>query len=242
MYHFLKKIVKAIIPKRFLFKNEPFFRFFYGIFFIGTKHKCTICNHKLSSFVSDSSLCPFCGSLPRSRRLWKLLNEDRVLNGKVLHFSPSRSLYRKLKKNKTISYFSSDFEDEFLADHKFDITNIDQPDNTFELIICYHILEHIIDDSKAMSELFRVLAPSGKIYLQTPFKEGTIYEDFSITSPQERKLHFGQEDHVRVYSIEGLKQRLKTVGFDISVRTFVNSEKSDYFGLYNEETILILSK
>ena len=64
----------------------------------------------------------------------------------MLHFSPSRSLYRVLKKLKTINYFSTDFENEFLADYKYDITNINQNNEKFDTIICYHILEHVTEN------------------------------------------------------------------------------------------------
>ncbi|WP_232731955.1 methyltransferase domain-containing protein [Confluentibacter lentus] len=245
MYIFIKETIKALIPKDFLFKNEQIFRFPYAIFFIGNNHKCNICQKKLRSFIllkNDDLLCPFCGSLSRKRRLWHLLNHNNVLNGNLLHFSPSRSLYRILRKNKAITYYSSDFENEFLADYKFDITNINQESEKFDTIICYHILEHIIDDHKAISELYRVLKPKGSVYIQTPFKEGDIYEDYSIIAPEERKKHFGQDNHVRIYSIEGLKNRLMNNGFNVSAKTLNETDGDSYYGLKSPETILIATK
>jgi ubiquinone/menaquinone biosynthesis C-methylase UbiE len=187
-------------------------------------------------------ICPFCGSLSRNRRLWKLLNENNSVQGTILHFSPSRSLYRKLKRNKKINYYSSDFEDEFLADYKFDITNIAQADNKFDTIVCYHVLEHIVDDKKAMNELYRVSKPNGIAYIQTPFKKGNIYENYSITTPEKRKEHFGQDDHVRIYSIKGLKKRLEEAGFSVIEKSFNPSKEDFYFGLMSQETVLILTK
>lgn len=245
MYSFIKKTLKSLIPRHFLFKNELFFRYFYGIFYTGNAHQCNICDKKLKAFVkleNEDLLCPFCGSLSRNRRLWKILNNNNALKGNVLHFSPSRNLYREIKKNKNINYFSSDFENEFLADYKFDITDINQKDETFDTIICYHILEHIIDDQKAMSELYRVLKPNGRIYIQTPFKEGEVYEDDSITSPEERLEHFGQEDHVRVYSVNELKVRLKKNGFNVMIKKFDNSMNYIYSGLKPSEIVLIVNK
>jgi SAM-dependent methyltransferase len=243
VYNFLKKNIKSILPNSFVFKNELFLRYFYGILYIGKKHHCNICKHNLRSFIdSKKQICPFCGSLPRTRRLWQFINNDNCLNGNVLHFSPSRSLYRKLKKQGEIDYYSSDYEDEFLSDYKFDITQIKQPDEKFEFIICYHILEHIIDDMKAISELYRVLNEKGTIYLQTPFKDGDIYEDSSITSPERRKEHFGQDDHVRIYSVKGLKERLEQMGFNVLVKDFISSDDDLYFGFKSPETILVLTK
>ena len=245
MYNFIKKSIKSIISKEFLFKNELFFRYFYGVFYLGNKHQCNICQKKLSAFVeleNEDLLCPFCGSLSRNRRLWKLVNENKALKGDLLHFSPSRNLYRALKKNQNINYYSTDFEDEFLADYKFDITNITQIDESFDTIICYHILEHITNDQKAMTELYRVLKPNGNIYIQTPFKEGDTYEDDSIILPEERLKYFGQDDHVRIYSRDGLKNRLEQNGFQVEQKTFQLKEEDYYFGFMSPETVLIAKK
>lgn len=245
MYNSIKKSLKSIVPKQFLFKNELFLRSFYGVFYLGKKHQCNICEKKLKAFVTLENkdlLCPFCGSLSRNRRLWKILNDDNALNGNVLHFSPSRNLYRRLKSDQNINYFSSDFENEFLADYKFDITKIPQSDETFDTIICYHILEHITDDQSAMSELYRVLKPNGTIYIQTPFKTGEIYEDNTVTSSKDRLKHFGQEDHVRIYSVEGLTERLKKASFKVEQKLFEENEDDFYLGLKSSETVLIAKK
>ena len=95
---------------------------------------------------------------------------------------------------------------------------------------------------KAISELYRVLNEKGTIYLQTPFKGGDIYEDYSITSPEKRKEHFAQDDHVRIYSVKGLKQRLEEVGFYVLVKDFIPSNNDLYFGFKSSETILVLTK
>lgn len=245
MYTYFKASIKGLIPKKILFKNELFFRFFHGVFYLGNKHKCNICAKNLRAFIvlkNQDLLCPFCGSLSRNRRLWFLLNQKKYLKGNVLHFSPSRSLFRMLKKMKSINYFSSDFEDEFLADYKFDITKIDQNPNKFDIIICYHILEHITDDKKAMAELYRVLKPDGTIFIQTPLKTGNIYEDDCITTPEARIKHFGQHDHVRIYSAEGLMDRLTSQGLKVSVKHYQAQKNDFYFGFKSPETVLIVTK
>ena len=90
-----------------------------------------------------------------------------------------------------------------------------------------------------MSELYRVLKPNGTLLIQTPFKEGEIYEDYSITTEAERLKHFGQEDHVRIYSINGLKDRLQNVGFKIEILQF---QEEDYFGFSDNEQLIIAKK
>jgi SAM-dependent methyltransferase len=242
MYKSLKKSVKSIIPESILFQFEEILRWPVGLWYSGSKHQCLVCGKKLSGFIvlkNGDYICPFCGSLPRTRRLWKFLFEDLKVKGKVLHFSPSRSLYRRLKKIKTIDYVSTDFENEFLADQKYDITNLDIEDNQFDFIICYHILEHIENDVIAMKELFRVLKPGGTVIIQTPFKEGDIYENEAIKTPEARKIHFDQEDHVRIYSVEGLKKRLENTGFLLKVNTF---KADDFYGLREGENVFFAEK
>lgn len=239
MYQLLKKIVRTIFPKKTLFKIEIYFRKCYALFKKGTKHYCTICEFKASSLESlpnQDMLCPNCGSLSRDRRLWNLISTTYLKPGiHVLDFSPSRSLFRKWKKIKIVDYTASDLSGDFIADVQLDITNISKPDESYDLIICYHILEHVIEDIKAMQELFRVLKPKGTILIQTPFKDGEIYEDYKITSDAERLIHFGQEDHVRFYSVDGLKKRLESVGFTVLINQY---EKDDYLGFSNETTLL----
>jgi SAM-dependent methyltransferase len=245
MYHGIKKIAKAFIPQKFLFKYEFLFRWFIAIKYLGNKYHCNICKTKLNRFIkleSDDLLCPACGSRSRTRRLYNLLLKDNAFQGNVLHFSPSRSLYRVFKKIKSMNYFSTDFENEFLADYSIDIRKIDFEDSYFNTIICYHILEHIEEDIVAIEELIRVLKPNGICYIQTPFKDGAIYEDASKTSESQRIEAFGQKDHVRIYSVKGLKERLEQVGFEVSVTTFTPQKEDVFVGYQSPETILIASK
>lgn len=245
MYAHLKALIKTIIPQKFLFKHELLFRRLIAVAYLGNKHQCEICRTQLNRFIkiqTNDLLCPACGSLSRTRRLHHLLLKNKALRGDILHFSPSRSLYRTFKKMEAIRYFSTDFEDEFIADYKIDIRKIDFKEAYFNTIICYHILEHIEDDMMAMEELFRVLHPNGSCYIQTPFKKGPIYEDFTKTTKSQRLEAFGQEDHVRIYSVEGLKQRLEKVGFKVAVKTFESQETDHYWGYRAPETVLIATK
>lgn len=243
MYNTFKKIAKKIIPKKILFKYEYHFRKLFHFKYKGDNYQCNICKSKLKEFVilkGKDLLCPACGSRSRTRRLWHILQQDITLQGNVLDFSPARILYQKHKQNKNIHYFATDFANEFIADFNYDITAIPHNDNFFDFIICYHVLEHIENDHKAIAELFRVLKPTGICILQTPFKDGEIYEDFSITTPSERLKAFGQNDHVRIYSREGLKNRLEKEGFQVNIKMFSNAK--NVFNGFQEETVLFAKK
>ena len=154
IYKILKSIIRSFFPVKIIFKCEPFLRKLFYLFYIGKKFKCLVCNKQLRSFIShyNDKLCPNCGSSSRDRRLYKLITEKFLTNGmSILDFSPSRSYYGKFKKNVSINYQASDLSNNFIAEHKFDLTKVDFEDNIFDLIICYHVLEHLIDDNKAVN-------------------------------------------------------------------------------------------
>lgn len=243
MYKALKHIIKLLLPNHFIAKHKTKLRSIVAVFYKGSKYQCNICDFNMRQFIQTENslkLCPNCGSLSRTRQLWNFL--EHVLDYKtVLHFSPTEALKNKIKETTTAIYISSDYAGEFNADKALNVEVIDEPDASYDVVICYHVLEHVINDTKAMSELYRILKPDGICYIQTPFKEGTIYEDYSITSETERLNHFGQKDHVRIYSIEGLKSRLEAVDFKVEIKT-IKSEANHKFGFSEEETVIIAHK
>ena len=244
MYYTFKKIITQIIPRKLLFEQEDNLRKIYAVFYIGNQFECNICNKNLNQFIETKThdfLCPNCGSLQRNRRLWNLLQKDYLQeNIKILDFSPSRCLFRKLKKFPDIIYHSTDLSNDFMADFKYDITKLPIKSDSYNLIICYHILEHIVDDVTAMKELFRVLKPGGKALVQTPFKNEAIYEDYAIITENDRLKHFGQKDHVRIYSVAALKTRLTNCGFDVVVLENFGSDAK--YNLNPSEKVLELTK
>jgi SAM-dependent methyltransferase len=215
----------------------------YYLTHIGDKYECNICNKSNRSFIKTETdkLCPRCGSIQRTRRLWQLLSDEFLKDDiMILDFSPSRSIYRVMKKG-DFSYVSSDLSGDFISDKAYNIKDIDSADETYDLIICYHILEHIDEDEKAMRELWRVLKKDGYCLIQTPYKDGEIYEDETIKTMEDRKVHFGQSDHVRIYSVNGLKNRLENVGFLVEVRDFVEDDENNN-GFSVNETVLVCYK
>jgi SAM-dependent methyltransferase len=245
MYNFLKKLILRILPKGILFRAEPFLRRIYYPFYRGRAFHCNICNSGLRRFIpmpDGDLLCPNCGSISRDRRLWELINAEFIReNTRILDFSPSRSLYRKFTSLHTVSYNATDISGDFISDAGYDITGIDAETGSYDLLICYHILEHVEDDRKAMEELYRVLSGEGACIVQTPFREGDINEDPSIVSAEDRLEHFGQEDHVRIYSVSGLEKRLSEAGFSVEVRDYA-VEPGNAGGFQERETILICRK
>jgi SAM-dependent methyltransferase len=245
MYHHVKRLLKTIIPKKVLFRIEPVVRSLYYLFYRGKDYQCNVCGKELRQYIhtqDNEKMCPNCGSISRNRRLWELLDSTYLKeNVSVLDFSPSRCLFRKLKGDVRIQYTGTDLSDDFLSDKAFDITAMDVPGGTYDIVICYHILEHVDNDLLAMKELHRVLKNKGTCIVQTPFKHGGIYEDESVQSAEDRLKHFGQEDHVRIYSVPGLKERLEKAGFHVSVNDYIE-EPENKFGFKTKETVLFCKK
>ena len=196
MYQAFKKVFKKIIPRTFFRQYESYFRNIIYLFFKGDKYQCNICHAKLKSFLqlpNQDLLCPKCGSLARTRRLYQIIIEKKLLKGKILHFSPPACLAKKLSQYTDIQYISSDFEKEFKAEKRYDLTNIEAAANEFDLFLAYHVLEHIEEDILAMKELYRITKKGGFGLIQTPFQSGQIYEDNSIKTEEERLKHFGKK-------------------------------------------------
>lgn len=243
-YNIVKILYKTLpkpITREVARLRKPVMKLFYS----GQQNFCNVCSTHLRHFVKTQcgeSVCPVCGSLPRQRRLVTLVGSlaDKHHFSKVLHFSPLPELSVRFR-HTFQHYFSSDFSDEFPADLKLDIRNITADDNSFDLIICYHVLEHIDDDRRAMHELYRVTAPGGLTLVQTPFKEGDTYENPAIVSPQDRLEHFGQEDHVRIYGVTDLTKRLSEAGFVVEVQRFDELDDPK-LGLKAGEIVLICKK
>ena len=145
-----------------------------------------------------------------------ILSPDKTIN--LLHIAPEKNLQKILKSFSHIEYISRDLNPLMNCDIRLDIIDMNFEDNFFDVIICIHVLEHIEDDQKAMSELFRVLKPERIAILQVPISKTLkeTFEDFSITTPKGREKHFGQKDHVRIHG-KNYKNRLESVGFKVDL-------------------------
>ena len=166
--------------------------------------------------LRPNALCPGTLSLERHRLLWLYLErETRFLEQslKVLHLAPEQVLYKKFKSFEHWNYTTADL-DSPLAEVKADICALPFEENTYDLILCNHVLEHIQDHIKAMEELYRVLKKGGTLIAQVPLEEQRekTFEDNSILDKKERTKVFGQYDHVRIYG-KDFYSFLDQVGF-----------------------------
>jgi SAM-dependent methyltransferase len=198
----------------------------------------------------NNVLAPGTLSLERHRLLWLYLQRETdfftaTIRKKVLHVAPEQELYKRFKKQTNIEYTTTDLLSP-LADVKADICNLPFPDNAYDLILCNHVLEHIPDDTKAMSELYRVMKPGGMGIFQIPqdLKRATTFTDDSITDPKERAKIFGQYDHVRIYGRDYF-DKLRSIGFEVIEEDYtqkLGAEWVEKYGLAPGEIIPICYK
>lgn len=225
----MKKIFKYVlnaVPRPILIRLSFVIRPLLAFFLRGNNYTDPIDGKSYRMFLPygygkqrENVLAPGTLSLERHRLLWLFLkNETPFFTAplKVLHFAPEQAFYTRFKKLKNIDYTTTDIESP-LADVKADICNLPFNTNSFDVILCNHVLEHIKDDKKAMQELFRVMKPGGWGIFQIPqdVNRKITFEDDNITDPKERAKIFGQYDHVRVYGLDFF-DKLRKVGFTVN--------------------------
>jgi len=254
---YLIEFAKAVIPARYHERAGAIHReaeiIKHVASYIGIAHRCPCCGWHLRKFlpygvvVRHNALCPRCNSLERHRLLWLYFKErtnlftDRL---RLLHFAPEQIFETAFKSLDNLDYITADLYSGS-AMVKMDITDITSEDDSFDAIICSHVLEHVVDDKKAMKEMFRVLRPGGWVIIMVPISgEEKTFEDPSIVTPEDRERFFGQWNHVRFYGRD-LKDRLESVGFDVKADGYVRElEKSKIrrYGLLESEDIYFCTK
>ena len=210
-------------------------RFYREIAFAGNKIICPLCGFRAKSFLPGglhtkrkNAKCPRCGCVERHRILWRFfINKNIVLNEvnkSLLHFAPEPALEKRLKAILP-KYKTSDFGTNY-SDYSFDLTKINCPDNQWDYLICFHVLEHVCDDREAMREMYRVLRPGGTAFIQAPIwpsESHQTFENSNILDPRDRQITFGQDDHLRIYGLD-IIDRLEESGFAVEIVRF-----SDFF-------------
>lgn len=221
----LFKIILNVIPRPLLIRLSYIIRPVLAFFLKGDKYTDPIDGKSFKTFLPygygkqrNNVLSPSILSLERHRLLWLFLNNETDFfsaEKKVLHFAPEQAFYKRFRKMKNLNYTTTDLNSP-LADVKADICNLPFKDNSYDVILCNHVLEHIPNDTKAMQELYRVLKPNGMAILQIPqdLSRAKTFEDDSITDKKERAKIFGQYDHVRVYGKDYF-DKLRSIGFKV---------------------------
>ena len=230
MKHLIKLILN-LIPRPVLQRVAEWIVPVVGLLYLGKGKQCPLCGCQRRKFLPygyvtsrENALCPNCLSLERHRLLWLwLLRESDIGRGamalpKMLHIAPEVALMRKFKKmyaREAERYVTADLESP-LADMHFDVQQIPLADESFDAIICNHIMEHVEDDRKALKELYRIMRRGGWGVILSPveLEREKTFEDDTITDPAERTRIFGQYDHRRIYGRDHAA-RLREAGFEV---------------------------
>jgi SAM-dependent methyltransferase len=250
----MKKIIGWVVrfvPRKYLQLFTGVGLKVLGVFYVGTKVKCAICDHQYSKFLPygrinarENALCPNCLSLERHRLIWLYLKDKTNFFStkfNVLHFAPEPCFINRFEKLHGNGYITADIESP-LAKVKMDIHQIPFGENHFDVVLCNHVLEHVKDDIQAMKEIYRVLKPGGLAILQVPFfspVEEKTFEDNSITDKRQREKIFGQDDHVRKYGTD-YTHRIAQSGLKPFEEKFAESfteEQAYHFGVSRAEVI-----
>jgi len=253
MFHFLLRT----IPRPILIKFSLLFSKIAPLLYYGTRYEDPISGKTYRKFLPygysgsakrSNVLCPGSLSLERHRLLWLYLKNKTdffTRNAKMLHIAPEQCFYKLFRAMKNLDYTTADLNSP-LADIHMDLHKTPFLDNTYDVIFCNHVLEHVESDSICMRELYRIMKPGGWGIFQVPIDttRAVTYEDASIVSEEDREKHYWQKDHMRLFGLD-YKSRLMEAGFEVSVDDYINTfsaELMDRYRLPKGEMIYLCKK
>ncbi|WP_296801401.1 methyltransferase domain-containing protein [uncultured Methanobrevibacter sp.] len=219
-------------------------------------YECPVCGEKFPMFLPFSrrkkAFCPNCESLERQRLIaYYFKNYTDIFSKpvKLLHFAPEPGLYNLFNNCSSIDYLPVDLELRYCVKEQVDMCSIQYGDNSFDVIYNSHVLEHVVDDVKALNELYRCVKPAsegGYVVIVIPLFRNMDYtlEKAEYNTPELRLKYYGQEDHLRKYGLD-FKDKLIAVGFDVDeliCGDFVNDDLIKKYGLIPTETIYVCKK
>jgi len=195
--------------------------------------------------------CMYCGAHDRERHLFMFFDAlglwERITSAHVLHFAPEQNLSPKIMSHAPALYVKADFYPTDDSVRKMDATDIPFADEAFDVLVANHVLEHIPDYRKALSEFYRVLKPNGLAILQTPYSRllKANFEDDGITGDAARWFFYGQEDHVRVFGEEAFFRALEDAGFKLRIQrhdAYFDAATTVRYGVPAREDLVMLEK
>lgn len=213
----------------------------------GLKEEIFKRHHIIGGGYRENCICPCCKVNDRERWIYYVLQKKLSVNewsGRVLHFAPEKKITDYIRQNQSIDYYTCDIVSG-RAMHVVDITDIPFKENTFDYIISNHVIEHIENEKKAVSEIKRVLKSNGKWIFSFPIcTDMKTYENDDVVLPEDRLKEYGQEDHVRLYGHD-YKERFENYGLKIKIfspeREMSNQDILKY-GFIKDDVILVATK
>lgn len=199
---------------------------------------------------AERHACPMCGAHDRERHL--LLYFERLSpavayqGSRILHFAPEKSLSQFFQSQSLSRYVQADLMPDRPGIEAVDLSRMPYPDSSFDLVVANHVLEHVTDDRRALSEIVRVLRAGGAALLQTPFSVllANTIEEPELKSAEARKALFGQEDHVRLYGSD-FEDRVCSAGLIscvVSHSTLLSDIEPRRYGVNAREPMMLFRK
>lgn len=200
---------------------------------------------------ADEYSCPFCYALDRDRLcalfLQELLEKTKTLEINILDIAPSGAIKKFIYSNsgKDTNYYTADLYMEDV-DYRLDVQDMkDISNESFHLVICCHVLEHVKDDKLAMKEIYRILDRNGLAIILVPLdlNQTETDEEWGLTEAENWR-RFGQGDHVRKYAKIDFVNRLKEVGFKVNEMRKADFGEENYRqnALTDTSTLYIVDK
>ena len=249
MFSQMKWRIKLFLtrPASAMYALERRFYNLANLIFRSKKVKCNICyweGYRFSAlagadYIRYNAVCPVCGSVERNRALVEYLNKRGDFSDKqvkYLDIGPIKGA-RAYFKAKDSDYVSIDLDSKY-AMIKMDVTKLEFPDNTFDIIICSHVLEHVKDDLLATREIARVMKPGGTGYIMVPFNKN-LTETIEYEKPNPR-----DPLHVRSYGRD-FADRIASAGFRVQKIDLVaeaGEANAKRYGLGKEEICFLCTK
>jgi SAM-dependent methyltransferase len=236
----------------------------------GGRRTCAVCGSRVRAFLpyrnhihpplmralgvvgSDirNYQCPRCGAHDRERHLMLYLQAcgllEKLSGKQVLHFAPESRLSRIIAAAGPARYVRCDLFPQSMDVRRIDMLNMDLQSGEFDVLIANHVLEHVADDRKALSEIIRVLKPGGWCILQTPYSAilHNTWEDPGIESAATRLQAYGQEDHVRLYGRD-VFERFASAGLEPDIQRHeqvLGHIDAEIAGVNREEPLFLMHR
>jgi hypothetical protein len=240
---------------------------------LGSRKRCLVCGRSFHHFTRfgkgaagrsdfrrrldivgsdlDNFGCPYCGCHDRERHLIMFFDKlgiwQRMKGARILHFAPEKHLPERIRAQAPAEYLKADLAPARSDIERIDATSLPFADGSYDVVIANHVLEHIPDYARALSEFFRVLRPGGFAVLQTPYSK-LLQENFAdagIDSDELRLFFHGQEDHVRTFGRPRFLQSLSAAGFVLRIARhddLFDARAGFYYGVNREEDLILVDK
>ena len=239
----------------------------------GGRRKCYVCENTFNHFTKygggskyipdftkrlnmvgsdvDNFGCPYCFAHDRERHLYMFFDKiklwEKLPRFHVLHSAPELNLSRKIELLNPVEYIKADYDPQHENVRKIDATNIPYANDTFDLVICNHVLEHISNYLDAINEIYRVLKPNGTAIIQTPYSKilSQNFEERNIDTDEQRLFFYGEKCHYRIFSEQHFFDDLKNKGFRLNIlrnSDFFDDKTSYYYGINSNEDLIQVVK